>query len=273
MGQGTAGRLNVSCIWCKDPDPEPSVEEILLASLGGPPELVFRNGEVCRPCNNGLGHLDQIVADDFDIAAFHMGVPRRKGRPPVVQNRGNFRGFVGPDGPTFVSNMDKEPKTLNGVRVLPWRGGKRDIRTTLEIDGPIGTMEFETTIGEHPKFVRGMTKMAFELAAFYLGPHALMGEEYDAVRAFVRRGRGQRHLVMHANPNPNTRYHVEPPLTDGRGGYLVRFCIFGVDFGVDLTPGEDRLRRFALATKAKYGTQGWTILPIAGPLSRFILAA
>jgi hypothetical protein len=93
----------------------------------------------------------------------------------------------------------------------------------------------EVIVGDDPKFVRGITKMAFELLAFRVGVDTVMGNEYDPVRDFVMRGIGRRFILWRLNTD-NTLYGVpEYTLTDPTGGKAMHFCLFGLEFFVDLT--------------------------------------
>jgi len=80
------------CIWCKKTTQKIAEEHIIPDALGCPANLVLTKGEVCQACNNGLAHLDQAVADEFDMIAFNENIPRKGGRPPVVLGRGNVVG-------------------------------------------------------------------------------------------------------------------------------------------------------------------------------------
>jgi hypothetical protein len=110
-------RVMVQCIWHKGSDKPPSLEDILLA--GGPQEVVFRNGEVCKPCNNGFGDLDQAVRDTLDIPAFQFGVLDRRGRRSGIRNRRNLKGFHGPTGPAVGVSGGPGGFTLPGGVVVP----------------------------------------------------------------------------------------------------------------------------------------------------------
>jgi hypothetical protein len=251
----------MQCIWCKDPDPVPSFEEIILASLGGPYGFTFESGEVCRPCNNGLGHLDQAVADELDMFAFHMGTTRRGGRRAGIQNRGNLRAYLTDRGPVIAVNLECHPVTTpDGVYLAAPRGGQRNVRAHLERRGIQPNLTISTPLGANPKFARGIHKMAFELLAFQIGVESVMDVRFDPIRAFVTEGIGTRHVLL--SPNQPELVRIEPgPLTDGRGGYVVRFCIVGVDFAVDLTPTQEALPKLIERFTATFGNDNWMCCP------------
>jgi hypothetical protein len=95
------------CIWCLNESTVNHVEHIVPEALGCPDNFVLTNEEVCIKCNNGLGHIDQAVIDDFDFPAFMAGIPRKGGKPPIISSRGNVKGAVEPNGPGISFNMEK----------------------------------------------------------------------------------------------------------------------------------------------------------------------
>lgn len=256
----------VKCIWHKGDENPPSLEDIFLA--GGPEEVVFKNGEVCKPCNNGFGHLDQAVRDTLDLPAFRFGIRDRHGRRSEVRNRRNFKAYHGPDGPVIAVNMGKEPMILPGdVRVDPYRGGKRDVRAVHHKDPVTGldhvVIDFQT--GNDPKFVRGIHKMAFELLASRIGSDATLAEAYDPVRAFVKDGVGRRHVLMRWNHEfiycmPNYTF------TNADGGHAENFWVFGVEFLVDLTPSQENQAAYVRGLR-EAGRTDWSCCPpsLSGP--------
>jgi HNH endonuclease len=66
------------CIWCQQSPFGHHVEHVIPEALGGPPGLGLTSAVICVDCNNGLGHLDQAVCDEFDFSAFMARVPRKK---------------------------------------------------------------------------------------------------------------------------------------------------------------------------------------------------
>jgi hypothetical protein len=250
----------VRCIWCKRSGRPPSLEDILLA--GGPAEVVFKNGEVCRPCNNGHGHLDQAVRDTLDIPAFQFGVVDRRGRPSEIRNRGNLQTYCGPDGPVIVVNMESRPMTTpDGFRIGPFRGRKRDVRASIKVNPATGeaTATISGDLGDDPKFVRGIQKMAFELLAFRLGAEAVLGDEYDPVRTFVRTGVGRRYIFMRCSPD--VLYGVPAyTLTGPTGGQAMHFWFLGFEFFVDLTPAQQGHANMVVKAR-ELGLSDWGSCP------------
>lgn len=85
--------LNVKpcCLWCGSEEFRPSIEHILPEALACPPGFVLRDC-VCRPCNNGLAHIDQALLKKFELVTFIKGVRRKKGKPPSVVSWPSLRG-------------------------------------------------------------------------------------------------------------------------------------------------------------------------------------
>lgn len=247
------------CIWCKNPDPERSFEEIVPAALGCPPELTFRDGEVCKTNNNGNGHLDQAVVDALDIAAFHVGLVRRGGRPPQIENRGNLYADVDPvEGRRIFVNLGKTPVLLpNGRRLAPRHGRPRDVSAELRIDGG----SIQTVIRDAPKFIRGVHKIGFEVLAKHLGPDKVASDDsYDAVRRFVLEGRGDRSILISGAASAS-EIHIGF-FDKGNGRFLVYFTLAGFAFLVDLTPEQELILPVAMDLLRRVGREGWCWYPV-----------
>lgn len=104
------------CIWCKKTNQPPSVEHIIPEVVGCPDGFVLNNGEVCRPCNNRLGHADRAIAHEFDFVLHHFNVPRKRGKPPEIRSRGNVVATSAPREISF--NMVQRPPLP--MMVLGW---------------------------------------------------------------------------------------------------------------------------------------------------------
>jgi hypothetical protein len=195
--------------------------------------------------------------------AFERGLSRRHGRPPQIQNRGNFQAYYTPEGPVYAVNMDPYPfVTPDGVRVAPFRGRQRDVRATLgSLDAAGETpVTFSFNNGyDNPKFVRGIHKIAFELLAFYEGSESVMIPEYDPVREFVRFGIGKRHVLMSLNPGAQIEI---VPLRNPRGGRAMAFCVVGLSFTVDLTHGQESMPLLVREATERY-REWWCCPPWA----------
>lgn len=177
------------------------VEHIVPEVLGCPPGFILPADIICKSCNNGMGHLDQAVADDFDFLSFQAGIPRKKGKPAVIASRGNVYGFKGEDGPSIYFNMDsRDIVATDGTHVAAYRGSERNVKATFEKESPYVRVSFDITLGKSKKFQRGIYKIAFSALAYFLGPNVLFKAKYDRIRQYVRKGSGTRHFCCFQKP-------------------------------------------------------------------------
>lgn len=250
------------CIWCLGIAEGGHKEHIIPEALGCPLGFVLPGTIVCRKCNNGLAHLDQAVLDEFDLMAFMAGVPRKKGKRPVVRSRGNILATVENDVPTYTLNMEPYPvKAHDGSRLAGFRGLRRDVRGQLSRQGNIASIKFDVTFGQTPKFVRGVTKIAFSSLAYFLGPEIARSPALNPVREFVRNGIGRRHLLLVFGDGMVYRNTVWPPYVSPLGDYSITFRIASVEFLVDLSESESDLAMFQSKMPDCFGGKGWCILP------------
>lgn len=250
------------CIWCKEVG-APSIEHIFPEALGCPPEFILSGGVVCRACNNGLAHLDQAIIDDFDIIAYMNNVPRKKGRPPKVQNRGNMIATKSPGGNEISINMESYPVTAHdGSRLGPFRNSTRNIQASLKSDGPVVNTSYSTSIGQNPKFVRGIVKIALSSLAYFLGGETALSDEFDPARTFVRTGKGNRPILLMESTSTNYRNYASPPFQSETGEYVVGFRLAVIDFIIDLSPNIAHFPVIKSKMVELYGDAGWTYLPI-----------
>lgn len=251
------------CIWCKSVGTPAALEHIIPEALGCPEGFVLSGGTVCRACNNGLSHLDQAVIHELDILTYMAGVPRKKGRAPEIRGRGNIIGTREPDGYTISINMERYPvKAHDGSRLGAFGKSDRNIGATLERDGQFAKIAFSTTIGQNPKFVRGILKIALSSLTYFLGEEAALSEDFDPVRTFVQHGAGGRPIFLMPSTSGGYVNQVWPPYQSGSGEYAITFRLAVIEFCVDLSP---KLALFSvLKTKAfeAYGSSGWTYLPV-----------
>lgn len=251
-----------TCIWCRGTNRPSAIEHIIPESLGCPEGFVLSDGIVCRRCNNGLAHLDQAVAEDFDFLSFMAGVPRKKKRRPEIRSRGNVVGTTGPTGVEFSINMERYPvKAHDGSRLAPFGGSGRNVNATFEHDGRRAKSSFSLPIGQNPKFIRGIVKIAFSSLAYFLGAATAHAENFDPVRVFVREGKGERPILLMSNPEGGYFNQVWPPYRSESGHYAVTFRLAVVEFCVDLSPTLGLYPLLKQKTIESYGQSGWTSLP------------
>ena len=250
------------CIWCLNDVTKENVEHIIPEALGCP-DRFHLVGCICERCNNNLGHLDQAVADDFDIPAFMARVPRKKGRRPQVFNRGNFVAKHTNEGPTILINMENHQlRGAHDTHLGRFGASRRNIRANIEAKGKLGTVRFTTRLGESPKFVRGIYKIAFSSLAYFIGAEEALNPKYNAVRDFVCRRKGERKIILIASEDKKYRHEVWPPYKSVETGeYAIVFRLGMVEFTVDLTP-DMSLFPSLLAHLADSDIQNWSYLPL-----------
>ena len=152
---------HTQCIWCLAPAGGPHVEHIVPEVLGCPPSFALSAEVICQSCNNGMGHLDQAVADDLDFVSFQADIPRKKGKPAGITGRGNAYGFKSSNRPEILFNMDSTPIVASdGSRVAPYRGSSRNIKASFKAGKPYARISFQVPFGHTKKFQRGIYKIA-----------------------------------------------------------------------------------------------------------------
>lgn len=254
------------CIWCLEPSEDEHEEHIIPEAIGCPPGFVLPGTVVCRKCNNGLAYLDQAVIDEFDFVTFMAGVQKKKGRRPAIHNRGNVLATVEPSGPTYTFNMDPTPiKAHDGSQLAGYRGTKRNVRAQLTKQDEIGKIEYEIPFGQSPKFVRGITKIAFSSLAYFLGAPLALSPAFSPIRRFVKDGVGERHLMLMFGSDSAYRNQVWPPYVALSGEYAVTLRIASAEFLVDLSEDESLLSMFQTKAPELLGEKKWCTLPIKKP--------
>ncbi len=257
---------NGKCIWCLCDTPDGHLEHIIPLAVGGFDEFALPGSVVCKACNNGLAHLDRAVADEYDTAAFMARVSGRKGKPPAVRSRGNFVATIEPTGPTMTFNMERfAVPAHDGSSAGPYRSGSRNINAKLEIDGSAARISFKQEFGSGPKFIRGITKIAFSFLAFLKDPMTAREPKYDAIRQFVRYGVGVRHAMLLGCDDREYRCGPASLHSSESEEQAVQFRIGHTDYLVDLTERESLMPMFEHTMHETYGANGWTVLPITSP--------
>lgn len=251
------------CIWCKQEGNPPSVEHIIPEALGCPSDFVLSGGEVCRQCNNELAYLDRAVVDEFDILAFQSGVPRKSGRPPRIDSRGNVVGYHTNSGPAFAINMERHPVTTpDGVRVAALGKSSRNVRAKYKRTDDEAQISFEVSIGSSPLFGRGIHKIALNSVAHFLGAETALRANLDPVRSHVRGDSGLRRIIAMTTDDPDYRNVVWTPYKHGGDDLTVVLRLTMIEFLVDLSPLQNALPLVIDQLKQDRGEKGWTLLPV-----------
>lgn len=252
-----------NCIWCKQPVRRKNDEHILPDSLGCPPWFVL-NDCVCMTCNNGLGHVDQALLRDFEITAFTLGVLRKGGRPPLINNWRAIRGRYGANGPEIFLNAG--PQTVQALgqnlhAASPRNGIEGISAEPMEI-GKQCVIKFQQKFGTDPKFRRAVYKVALGSHAYFSGAAEALRDIYDPVRAFVRKGIGDFDVLMMGGSTDRRHLFYPAAVLPGYVLPIVEMAIFGVSFVVDFDPNQRGLTLIRTQlTERKI--QDWMILPRA----------
>jgi hypothetical protein len=221
------------------------------------------DGQVCKKCNNNLGHLDQALTDEFDIVAYMADVRRKKGKSPAIFNRGNLVGKYTEKGKTIFINMENCPvKSLDGSSIGGYGKSKRNIKAKLKIEKPFAEISFDVTFGANQKFVRGIYKVAFSSFAYFLGREIALREEYDPIREYVMHGKGKRKILILKCSDESYRNQVWAPYSAENEAYVIVLRLAFVEIVVDLTPNQSFFPRIFEEAKKMYGTTDWSFLPI-----------
>lgn len=253
------------CIWCsKETFVEP-VEHIIPDSLGCPDDLVFRNGEVCRKCNDRNAPLDQAISAEFDIARLMANVPNKRGKPPQIATRPNAEGGYR-NGECYINvNMDRTDTVRGcGRNLKPFAKRSNDLEMSMERTSTTYTKVKirQNGVCNSKECVRALHKIAFSVFAHKFGVDEALAERFNAVREYVRRGRGERTVLL-AAASDRFDYRNFACASDGSmfPTDVVAFQLACLGFVVDLSPNQDSLQALKEMHTKLLGTK-WTWTPI-----------
>jgi hypothetical protein len=251
------------CIWCTKLNATAAVEHIIPEALGCPEGFVLKDGAVCESCNNNLGHLDQAVLDELDMFVFMAGVRGKRGRRPKINSRGNMLGAWEDSRPVFHINLGPTAAKTQGGHVLGAPGkSRRNIQATLQRFTNRADVSFQIRLGEGPKFVRGIVKIAFSSLAFF-HPSEVLTDHFDSIRRFVTEGDGERKIIWMPAPDRKFTNQVRRPLRHESGDYYaISFRLGPIDFIADLSPDMTLFPIFKAKAYESYGATGWSWLPL-----------
>jgi len=251
------------CIWCKKEVTKNTLEHIIPEALGCPEDFVLKNGEMCNSCNGNLGNIDHALVNAFDIFAFLSGVPRKKGRKPKVDNKGNFYAHHTENGAEIHSNMNKKSIVSKDGKILGGYGkSKRNVKSKTEFSGNTWKSDFSFQIGDDPKLVRALYKIGLESLVYFLGSKIVLNKSYDSIRNYVLNGDGDRKVIFKLAEDLNYKNEVQSPKVKKDVGYVVFARIATIEFVIDLTEDEVLLPDFEKILKKQLGETGWGIFPV-----------
>jgi len=228
------------CIWCKNNFIKLSLEHGIPEALGCPRELELRN-VACIKCNNNLSRVDLALIKQFEIFTVMYGVPRKKGRKPVVASWGPIRSEHRSDGHHIYINAGPGVVEAMGKPLQPATAATGI--TDLWIKPETGLLGFSQQIGNDPRFVPALYKIGLNLVAWHLGPQVAASDTYDHIRAFVRLEAGapdlRAALYLEAVQPPTTQAAVVTK--SGRAYPICRITILGLTFLIDMAPDQKSL--------------------------------
>lgn len=229
------------CIWCKQEFAKLSLEHGIPEGLACPPELEM-NDVACTGCNNGLSRIDRALIKQFETVTVMYGVPRKKGRAPMINSWKSIRGKQRADGPHIHVNGGPGVVEVDGQPLHP--ASKANGITDVWVKPETGQMGFCQQFGNDPRFLPALYKIGLNLVAKHFGPADAASEKYDHIRAFVRLEPGapaltavlDRHTVLAPTTETSLISKLERPYP------AFRVTILGVTFVIDMAPDQPSLR-------------------------------
>lgn len=234
------------CIWCLDVNGAPSDEHFWPAALGGDAAAILPAGSVCRRCNNALAILDQRLADEFDLFLLDAGVSRRGGKPPAVLNRGNFIGWMGPEGPCIEVNLGPGTVDSDGRRIPPPGRSRRNLRPKITREGATGHVHLSQQFTFDRPFVRALHKIGLGAVCQFHGAAQACDAKYDSVRKFVRNDTGEKRALLIAEPGLPNRFGFDGVYRHEDGGEIAVVRLGPARFVVELGETDAHLLRLQL---------------------------
>lgn len=268
------------CIFCLEPTDDEPVEHIIPESLMGgdwvscerPQDsgdasnirFVLDRDEVCADCNHHALHdLDDYLQEKLGFVKFQLNRGRTKSGKPVRVNQKGLYATQGPEGRHVVLNASNRSVTAPDGTIVPPaddRPGMIAIKGLVQ-KGREVKFDFEFGVPVNKTFIRALHKIAFEALCFVTRESDtghVLNSRYDAIREYVRYGRGHRSILMSHAPieEGDERLHrillhiiqVHPQET-----YL---CDLGLMFRylIDLAPENEYVLGLDADT---IGQQGW----------------
>ena len=244
------------CIWCKQPSKKYAKEHIIPEVLGCPDGFWLEQGEVCAKCNNDLGHLDSALADSFDFVRFFAGLPGKKGKLPKITSRSNITISWEGNHPIIEINLGSKKVRAGSGRILnPPIDKLTSVRGSFETEGPLGTVTLKVPVAHDPKLPRALHKISLAALVKLHSYEHVMQPHYDAVREFVRKGIGNREVLL-GPPIEQDYYHYIVPMPDSNGFCDMMIVLCRNNFYVDLSPSQIAIPKLKDALRSIYGDKG-----------------
>jgi hypothetical protein len=209
-----------------------------------------------------MGNLDRALLRQFELMAFIGNVPRKGGRRPSLDSWASIAGRYAKGGPEMHINGGPGLIEALGKTLKPVPATREIENVSFEVSGATATLKFSQRFGDDPKFIRALYKVAVGVTVFWLGPHVVRGAEMNAVRKFVKKGKGAFKILM-LGRSGGMCHRFSPPYKGTSTPFLaVGMRIFGVDFLADFDPGQ----RLIAAMENKLleeGFENWAIIPVS----------
>jgi hypothetical protein len=125
----------------------------------------------------------------------------------------------------------------------------------------LARISFKIPFGQGPKVVRGLHKIALSSLAYFLGSAVAQSEQFNAVRQFVRYGKGVRYVMVKDTENREYVNRAWAPYTSPSGDYVCTFRIAMSEFMVDLSEQQSSLTLLEAKARELYGEHGCYLLP------------
>lgn len=263
------------CIFCRSVTKNEPVEhiapegligepffDVMYCSIAAPPrKLLLDNDEVCRPCNRCLGKLDSYLIDQCGFLRILWNrTGTKSGRSATAQRPGMF-AYRSAHGPQLVLNSTRRPMmTPAGHKATPSSSHPLAVSVTgFDVRGSIGAVSFVQPMRLNKKFMRAIHKIAFELLCFQKGPALVLEDQFDGLRQYILKGKGNRSVIMTTTaavgqwetPSFSLENREELP------GWVATIRL-GSTFFVDLTPGIDFVARADIAELHRNGMVVWS---------------
>ena len=131
------------CIWCKTDFAELSLEHAIPEGLACPTDLELRD-VACTKCNNGLGRVDRALLKQFETVTVMYGVPRKKGKPPMIDSWQAIRGKQRANGPHVYINGGPGVVDVDGAPLHP--ASKRNGVCDVWVEPESGQLGFQPSV-------------------------------------------------------------------------------------------------------------------------------
>ena len=145
--------------------------------------------------------------------------------------------------------------------MAPFSGGNRHINATFEREGNISKVSFDVKFATSKKFRRGIYKIGLNSLAYFLGRSKSLHDDFNPIRDFVVKGKGDRTIFIRGCENINYSNQVWPPYVNEHNYYSIVIRLAFVEFVIDLSPDCSITPVILKKSKEIYGDQGWTYMP------------